>query len=117
MENEHELTYETLTRVYLGSYEHYKSVEAEVEHPEPGFELQGAKMESYGSEDVCSTGLERRDRLEHGDEDTCLPRLPLDKRGGFIKLGGQGGEERTDIEEKDENAAQRRQNRTRSGKA
>ncbi|GKC11526.1 hypothetical protein Tco_1008308 [Tanacetum coccineum] len=26
------------------SYEHYKSVEAEVEHPEPGFELQGAKM-------------------------------------------------------------------------
>ncbi|GJS47711.1 hypothetical protein Tco_0597832 [Tanacetum coccineum] len=44
MENEHELTYETLKRVYLGSYEHFKSVEAEVEHPEPGFELQGAKM-------------------------------------------------------------------------
>ncbi|GKB15990.1 hypothetical protein Tco_0849913 [Tanacetum coccineum] len=44
MENEHEMSYETLTRVYLGSYEHYKSVGAEVEHPEPGFELQGAKM-------------------------------------------------------------------------
>ncbi|GKE15596.1 hypothetical protein Tco_1423173 [Tanacetum coccineum] len=44
MENEHALSYENLTRVYLGSYEHYKSVEAEVEHPEPGFELQGAKM-------------------------------------------------------------------------
>ncbi|GKB31708.1 hypothetical protein Tco_0871109 [Tanacetum coccineum] len=29
MENEHELSYETLTRVYLGSYEHYKSVGAE----------------------------------------------------------------------------------------
>ncbi|GJZ72767.1 hypothetical protein Tco_0636913 [Tanacetum coccineum] len=45
MENEHELSYETLTRVYLGSYEHYKRVGAEVEHPKPGFELQGAKME------------------------------------------------------------------------
>ncbi|GKB89702.1 hypothetical protein Tco_0961974 [Tanacetum coccineum] len=44
MENEHELSYETLTRVYLGSYEHYKSVGAEVEYPEPSFELQGAKM-------------------------------------------------------------------------
>ncbi|GKB03104.1 hypothetical protein Tco_0831193 [Tanacetum coccineum] len=48
MENEHELTYETLTSVYLGSYEHYKSVGAEVEHPEPGFELQGAKMVEMG---------------------------------------------------------------------
>ncbi|GJU96684.1 hypothetical protein Tco_1321440 [Tanacetum coccineum] len=28
MENEHELGYETLTRVYLGSYEHYKGVVA-----------------------------------------------------------------------------------------
>ncbi|GKA76911.1 hypothetical protein Tco_0783372 [Tanacetum coccineum] len=36
MENEHELSYETLTRVYLGSYEHYKSVGAEVESLEPG---------------------------------------------------------------------------------
>ncbi|GJX63500.1 hypothetical protein Tco_0296400 [Tanacetum coccineum] len=48
MENGQELTYETLTRVYLGSYEHYKSVEIEVEHPEPGFELQGAKMVEMG---------------------------------------------------------------------
>ncbi|GJT07092.1 hypothetical protein Tco_0841554 [Tanacetum coccineum] len=38
MENEHELGYETLTRVYLGSYEHYKGVGAEVEYPEPGFD-------------------------------------------------------------------------------
>ncbi|GJR04756.1 hypothetical protein Tco_0527740 [Tanacetum coccineum] len=44
MENEHELSYETLTRVYLGSYEHYKGVVAEVEHSKPGFELQGSKM-------------------------------------------------------------------------
>ncbi|GJS77358.1 putative ribonuclease H-like domain-containing protein [Tanacetum coccineum] len=55
MENEHELSYETLTRVYLGSYEHYKGVVAEVEHSKPGFELQGAKMVemglgSYGAE-------------------------------------------------------------------
>ncbi|GJU71833.1 hypothetical protein Tco_1263238 [Tanacetum coccineum] len=49
MENEHELSYETLTRVYLGSYEHYKSVGADVEYPEPGFELQGAKMVEMGS--------------------------------------------------------------------
>ncbi|GKB62339.1 hypothetical protein Tco_0918525 [Tanacetum coccineum] len=28
----------------IGSYEQYKSIGAEVEHPEPGFELQGAKM-------------------------------------------------------------------------
>ncbi|GJV96844.1 hypothetical protein Tco_1548421 [Tanacetum coccineum] len=48
MENEHELSYETLTRVYLGSYEHYKGVEAEVEHPDTGFELQGAKMVEMG---------------------------------------------------------------------
>ncbi|GJT35093.1 hypothetical protein Tco_0925512 [Tanacetum coccineum] len=41
MENEHELSYKTLTRVYLGSYEHYKSVGAEVEHPEPGSTLRG----------------------------------------------------------------------------
>ncbi|GJR03556.1 hypothetical protein Tco_0526540 [Tanacetum coccineum] len=48
MENEHELGYETLTRVYLGSYEHYKGVGAEVEHSKPGFELQGAKMVETG---------------------------------------------------------------------
>ncbi|GKA08242.1 hypothetical protein Tco_0687573 [Tanacetum coccineum] len=44
MENEHELSYENLTRVYLGSYEHYESARAEVEYLEPRFELQGAKM-------------------------------------------------------------------------
>nr|GEX14150.1 uncharacterized mitochondrial protein AtMg00810-like [Tanacetum cinerariifolium] len=48
MENENELSYETLTRVYLGSYEHYKSVGAEVELLEPGFELQGSKMVEMG---------------------------------------------------------------------
>ncbi|GJV10569.1 hypothetical protein Tco_1352110 [Tanacetum coccineum] len=48
MENEHELSYETLTRVYLGSYEHYKGVVAELEHSKPGFELQGAKMVETG---------------------------------------------------------------------
>ncbi|GKC55179.1 hypothetical protein Tco_1077924 [Tanacetum coccineum] len=65
MENEHELSYETLTRVYLGSYEHYKSVGAEVEYLEPGFELQGAKMvemgRSYGSKGLLPYGFERGD--------------------------------------------------------
>ncbi|GKB00913.1 hypothetical protein Tco_0828957 [Tanacetum coccineum] len=45
MENEHELSYKTLTRVYLGSYEHYKGVGSVVEPLEPGFEFQGSKME------------------------------------------------------------------------
>ncbi|GJX24042.1 hypothetical protein Tco_0228487 [Tanacetum coccineum] len=43
-----------------GSYEHYKSVGAEVEYLEPGFELQGAKMvemghllELIGAKDSC----------------------------------------------------------------
>nr|GEZ75272.1 hypothetical protein [Tanacetum cinerariifolium] len=48
MENEHELSYETLTRVYLGSYEHYKGVGEEIELLEPGFELQGSKMVEMG---------------------------------------------------------------------
>nr|GEV79363.1 hypothetical protein [Tanacetum cinerariifolium] len=48
MENEHELSYETLTRVYLGSYEHYKSVGAEVELIEPEFWYQGSKMVEMG---------------------------------------------------------------------
>ncbi|GKA51062.1 hypothetical protein Tco_0744258 [Tanacetum coccineum] len=49
MENEHELSYETLTRVYLGSYEHYKSVGAEVEHPEPGLGNMGGDLERLGA--------------------------------------------------------------------
>ncbi|GJV96848.1 hypothetical protein Tco_1548425 [Tanacetum coccineum] len=62
MENEHELSYETLTRVYLGSDEHYKGVVAEVEYLEPGFELQGAKMVemgSYGRKVLMPYGFER----------------------------------------------------------
>ncbi|GJV91171.1 hypothetical protein Tco_1538984 [Tanacetum coccineum] len=50
MENEHELSYETLTRVYLESYEHYKGVVAGLEHSKPGFELQGSKMVEMGLE-------------------------------------------------------------------
>ncbi|GJW19779.1 hypothetical protein Tco_0027215 [Tanacetum coccineum] len=51
MENEHELSYETLTRVYLGSYEHYNGLGAEVEHSKPGIELQGSKMVETGLQD------------------------------------------------------------------
>ncbi|GJW58186.1 hypothetical protein Tco_0104917 [Tanacetum coccineum] len=67
MENEHILSYETLTRVYLGSYEHYKSVEAEVEHPEPGFELQGAKManEVLVTKGALQSEVGHLDMLEH----------------------------------------------------
>ncbi|GJU96422.1 hypothetical protein Tco_1321178 [Tanacetum coccineum] len=59
MENEHELSYETLTRVYLGSYEHYKGVVAEVEHSKPGFELQGAKMVEMGHDPRIIRSRER----------------------------------------------------------
>ncbi|GJV36787.1 hypothetical protein Tco_1409264 [Tanacetum coccineum] len=67
MEIEHELSYEILTRVYLGSYEHYKSVEAEVEHPEPGFELQGAKManEVLVTKGALQSEVGHLDMLEH----------------------------------------------------
>nr|GEW22155.1 hypothetical protein [Tanacetum cinerariifolium] len=46
MENEHELSYETLTRVYLGSYEYYKSVGAGVE---PGFEFDDQEWVEIGT--------------------------------------------------------------------
>nr|GEU37206.1 hypothetical protein [Tanacetum cinerariifolium] len=49
MENEHELSYETLTRVYLGSYEHYMSVGAEVVPLEPGFEFDDQEWVEMGS--------------------------------------------------------------------
>ena len=49
MENEHELSYETLTRVYLGSYEHYKGVGVEVEPLEPGFEFDDQEWVEMGS--------------------------------------------------------------------
>nr|GEW33448.1 copia protein [Tanacetum cinerariifolium] len=49
MENEHELSYETLKRVYLGSYEHYKSVGAGVELLEPGVELDDQEWVEMGS--------------------------------------------------------------------
>nr|GFA85846.1 ribonuclease H-like domain-containing protein [Tanacetum cinerariifolium] len=59
MENEHELSYETLTRVYLGSYEHYKGVGGEVELLEPGFELQGSKMVEMGQFGTPTIGFLR----------------------------------------------------------
>nr|GEX81613.1 hypothetical protein [Tanacetum cinerariifolium] len=49
MENEHELSYETLTRVYLRSYENYKSVGPEVELLEPGFELDDQEWVEIGT--------------------------------------------------------------------
>nr|GEW46441.1 ankyrin repeat-containing protein [Tanacetum cinerariifolium] len=49
MENEHELSYETFKRVYLRSYEHYKSVGAGVELLEPGFELDNQEWVEMGS--------------------------------------------------------------------
>ncbi|GKE21280.1 hypothetical protein Tco_1432792 [Tanacetum coccineum] len=94
MENEHELGYETLTRVYLGSYEHYKGVVAEVEHSKPGFELQGAKMVETGQNRdfrlrtarVTTPGLRflvsfasfLYFRLLKGDEERLLVELPSD---------------------------------------
>nr|GEV43587.1 hypothetical protein [Tanacetum cinerariifolium] len=51
MENEHELSYESLTKVYLGSYEDYKSVGAEVEPLEPRIAaIKGYRGGSGGGE-------------------------------------------------------------------
>ena len=52
MENEHELIYKILTRVYVWSFEHYKGIGAEVEPLKPGFELidqERVKMGLYSS--------------------------------------------------------------------
>ena len=49
MTNEHELSYETLTMEYLGSYEHYKGVGAEVEPLEPGFDFNDQERVEMGS--------------------------------------------------------------------
>nr|GEX79199.1 ribonuclease H-like domain-containing protein [Tanacetum cinerariifolium] len=49
MENKHELSYETLPRVYLGSNEHCKSVGVGVELLEPGFEFDDQKWVEMGS--------------------------------------------------------------------
>ncbi|GKB69014.1 hypothetical protein Tco_0930426 [Tanacetum coccineum] len=49
------------------SYEHYKSVEAEVEHPKPGFELQGAKManEVLVTKGALKSEVGHLDMLDH----------------------------------------------------
>nr|GEW66401.1 reverse transcriptase domain-containing protein [Tanacetum cinerariifolium] len=49
MENECELSYETLTRVYLRLNKHYKSVGAGVKLLEPGFELDDQEWVEMGS--------------------------------------------------------------------
>nr|GEV91946.1 hypothetical protein [Tanacetum cinerariifolium] len=49
MENEHELSYETLIRVYLRSYEHYNIVGTEIELLEHGFELDDQEWVEIGS--------------------------------------------------------------------
>ncbi|GJW06062.1 hypothetical protein Tco_1568485 [Tanacetum coccineum] len=72
MENEHELTYETLTRVYLGSYEYYKSVEAEVEHPKPRFELQGARMDHMEQRMFALLGYRKKKWGKKMNEGFCF---------------------------------------------
>ncbi|GKE87399.1 hypothetical protein Tco_1564874, partial [Tanacetum coccineum] len=108
MENEHELSYETLTKVYLGSYEHYKSVEAEVEHPKLGFELQGAKTvnEVLVTKGALQSEVGNLDMLENEvgrlcDEyawwkltrrcwnTRCLSRLETRNKEIFLSLGDQ----------------------------
>ncbi|GJV00131.1 hypothetical protein Tco_1329401 [Tanacetum coccineum] len=84
MENEHELSYETLTRVYLGSYEHYKGVGAEVEHSKPGFELQGSKMDHMGAKDCCLMGL-RKKRCGASCNEGCMPLFIVKKLEKNVK--------------------------------
>nr|GEV38058.1 hypothetical protein [Tanacetum cinerariifolium] len=66
MESLHKLSYETLTRVYLGSYEHYKNVGAEVELLEPGFELDDQEIARWRLvSGVCVVWLEMK---QQGDD-------------------------------------------------
>nr|GEV83135.1 hypothetical protein [Tanacetum cinerariifolium] len=62
MENKHELSYETLTRVYLRLYEHFNSVEAGLEPLEHGFELDDQEWVEMGS--FLYVRLEMREDLE-----------------------------------------------------
>ncbi|GKC00846.1 hypothetical protein Tco_0986982 [Tanacetum coccineum] len=95
MENEHELSYETLTRVYLGSYEHYKSVGAEVEHLEPGFELQGAKMDHKEQIKVAHLGYRKKKwgmRMNEGLWVLFIdmaPLPPIYQRYAWLRYEGQ----------------------------
>ncbi|GJX99151.1 hypothetical protein Tco_0356170 [Tanacetum coccineum] len=104
MENEHELSYETLTRVYLGSYEHYKGVLAEVEHSNPGFELQGSKMVEMGRFGIIREQRDSAIRVDRGrgcgckldwsylriidyggGHLLCLPQLNVEQGGGTVE--------------------------------
>ncbi|GJS67781.1 hypothetical protein Tco_0682346 [Tanacetum coccineum] len=82
MENEHELSYETLTRVYLGSYEHYKSVGAEVKHPEPGFELIAWKWVKIRTFSFLEGDVERL------CDESCKLECKVEGDGGALLYGG-----------------------------
>nr|GEV90898.1 retrovirus-related Pol polyprotein from transposon TNT 1-94 [Tanacetum cinerariifolium] len=101
MENEHELSYETLTRVYLRSYEHYKSVGAEVKLLEPRFELDDQEWVEIGtfSFDLLGSSLSKGLLLlriikeEVGDElETSMEDVE-----GCLWCHGLYGEEERDV--------------------
>ncbi|GJZ86960.1 hypothetical protein Tco_0658570 [Tanacetum coccineum] len=118
MENEHELSYETLTRVYLGSYEHYKSVGAEI-----FLELIGAKdcclewvIEEEVGDEMTSSGyaanlarkkaivslpsnkkllenkhVKRTERIRMSDENQALQRQLLQKQAKELESEERNG--------------------------
>nr|GEZ45587.1 retrovirus-related Pol polyprotein from transposon TNT 1-94 [Tanacetum cinerariifolium] len=73
MENEHELSYETLTRVSLGSYEHYKSVGAEVEPLEPGFEFDDQEWVEIRTFSFESSSSSLDDNIQQSSEEVGVP--------------------------------------------
>ncbi|GJW08519.1 hypothetical protein Tco_1570942 [Tanacetum coccineum] len=81
MENEHELSYETLTRVYLGSYEHYKGVLEGMKLIEPGFELQGAKMVEMGRFGIIR---EQRIATYKGYRGGCVVQVRMSTYGVYL---------------------------------
>nr|GEY66525.1 hypothetical protein [Tanacetum cinerariifolium] len=104
METEHELSYETLTRVYLGSYEHYKSVGSGVEPFEPGFKFddqEWVEIRTF-SFDLLDQRIDSRNGLQRrkwgmSKNEGCSPLFivlkTLDGQGNFMDKLEQGADE------------------------
>nr|GEV65907.1 hypothetical protein [Tanacetum cinerariifolium] len=93
MENEHELSYETLTKKILRSYEHYKSVGAEVKLLEPRFTSRGYGMSFIGYKlawrmwnEVCGAAAFMEKKKEMWP--FLGPRMDC---GAYKQLMGEGG--------------------------
>nr|GEU51504.1 hypothetical protein [Tanacetum cinerariifolium] len=93
MENKHELSYKTLKRVYLGSYEHYKGVGAEVELLKPGFELddqEWVEIETFSFGRNLDEGEATTERVSNDTKEMAIVLTFIDATtvllGGVVKV-------------------------------